>query len=147
MIGDVNRERLRAQLVRHEGLKLRLYRDSVGKWSIGVGRNLEDNGLLVTEAYVMLDNDISTAIGALVRSYPQWFIELDPVRQAALVNVMFNLGPARFAGFHQAIAAFSRGDYATAARELLDSTWSGQVGPRAVELAAQVRSGQWRAGP
>ena len=35
------------QLKAHDGLRLKPYRDSVGKLTVGVGRNLDDVGLRV----------------------------------------------------------------------------------------------------
>ena len=52
---------LMEDLVRDEGLRLELYQDSVGKWTIGVGRNLDDVGISEDEAMYLLRNDISRA--------------------------------------------------------------------------------------
>lgn len=139
---DMDRERLRQQLIRHEGVKVRPYYDSKSYLSIGVGRNLETVGISVDEAKYLLGNDIDRAIHALA-SYA-WFPALDAVRQAALVNLMFNIGPKSFAGFKRMIAALQRSDYGTAALEMLDSQWSHEVGSRATELAEQMRSGAWQ---
>ena len=51
-------ERIKEQLVRHEGLRLKPYRCSAGKLTIGIGRNLDDCGISQSETYVMLINDI-----------------------------------------------------------------------------------------
>ena len=53
-------ERIKEQLVRHEGLRLKPYRCTAGKLTIGIGRNLDDCGISKTEAYVLLENDIQT---------------------------------------------------------------------------------------
>lgn len=50
--------RIKAQLVRHEGLMLKPYRCTAGKLTIGVGRNLDDRGITQKEAYAMLESDI-----------------------------------------------------------------------------------------
>ena len=50
--------RIKAQLVRHEGLRLKPYRCTAGKLTIGIGRNLDDCGISQTEAYLLLENDI-----------------------------------------------------------------------------------------
>ena len=42
------------------------------------------------------------------------------------------------------IASISEGDYETASKEMLDSRWSKQVGQRSIELAEQMRTGQWQ---
>jgi len=50
-------ERIKEQLVRHEGLRLKPYRCTAGKLTIGIGRNLDDCGFWQQEAYALLEND------------------------------------------------------------------------------------------
>ncbi len=134
-------ERLRGALIRDEGLQLRPYKDSVGKLTIGVGRNLEDVGLSRAEVDLLLDNDIARVRLELARFH--WFTNLDTVRQAAIINMGFNLGLGGLLGFRQMIAALERQDWDGAAAAMLDSRWAEQVGMRAQRLANQVRSGEW----
>ena len=47
-------ERIKEQLVRHEGLRLKPYRSSAGKLTIGIGRNLDDRGIRQKEAQATL---------------------------------------------------------------------------------------------
>jgi len=49
--------RIKAQLVRYEDLRLKPYRCAAGKLTIGVGRNLEDCGINQTEAAAVLDRE------------------------------------------------------------------------------------------
>lgn len=138
-----NRDRLRDQLVRHEALRLRPYVDTVGKLTIGVGRNLDDTGITPDEAMYLLSGDIDRATRGLVARYPNWFPALDPVRQAVLVNMAFNLGQAGLASFTHTLASIARGEYVQAASQILESKWARQVGARARELSAQMRTGEW----
>lgn len=70
----MNRDRLKAQLVIDEGLRLRPYRDSVGKLTIGCGRNLDDVGITAAEAMMLLDNDVSRVERELVARLPApWY--------------------------------------------------------------------------
>jgi lysozyme len=128
-------------LVRHEGLRLKPYTDSVGKLTIGVGRNLDDVGISRDEAMALLDADIDKALAALMGF--SWFSYMDETRQAALADMVFNVGLSRFLCFSRMIAAIEREDWAGAARELLDSAYAKQVGARAVELADQLHTGVW----
>jgi lysozyme len=139
-----DRTRLTEQLVRQEGLRLRPYTDTRGRLTIGVGRNLSDAGLTEYEATYLLDNDIDRTIRGLAVRYPTWFPQLDPVRQAVLVNMAFNLGLAGVAGFMRMIAAVATGQYGQASDEMMDSAWARQVGARAGELSAQMRTGRWK---
>jgi lysozyme len=83
--------KLRSDLTRDEALRLKPYRDSVGKLSIGVGRNLDDKGISEAEAEFMLTNDITEHL-ALLDKYLPWWRTLDEARQLALANLAFNLG-------------------------------------------------------
>lgn len=136
---SADRDALRSQLIAHEGLRLMPYVDTVGKVTIGVGRNLTDRGISDAEARVLLDNDINIAINALV-VFP-WFPDLDPVRQRAFVDLCFNMGYPRLRTFAKMLDAAARHDWATASTELLESTYAQQVGVRAHEVAAMLRSG------
>lgn len=134
-----NRERLRAQLIRHEGLRRFPYTDTVGKLTIGVGRNLSDVGISDAEAMDLLDHDLDACIRDL--STTPWFADLDPVRQRVMVDMRFNLGATRLRSFRNTLAAVARGDYEAAAIGMMRSLWAKQVGPRAVRLAAMMRDG------
>lgn len=57
-------KRLRDQLIEHEGLKRRPYRCPAGKLTIGIGRNLEANGISEHEALYMLYNDLCRVQGS-----------------------------------------------------------------------------------
>lgn len=137
-------------LYRHEGLRLKPYRDTVGKLTIGVGRNLDDKGITEQEATYLLRHDIDETWNALGK-IPA-FKSLSRQRQAALVDMAFNLGIAGLMGFKRMWAALEAGDFETAAAEMLDSKWAKQVGDqppsakhpygqRAWELAQIMRTG------
>uniref|UniRef100_A0A7V2F643 Lysozyme n=1 Tax=Rhodothermus marinus TaxID=29549 RepID=A0A7V2F643_RHOMR len=136
------KERLRRMLIVHEGLRLKPYRDAVGKLTIGYGRNLEDVGISLEEAELMLEHDLDRAIQAAKEVVPGFDV-LDEVRQAVLVNMAFNIGRAGLASFKRMRAALALGDFERAASEMLDSLWARQVGRRAQELAEMMRTGQW----
>ncbi len=134
-------ERLKAELTRDEGLRLKPYKDSVGKVTIGVGRNLDDGGISPAEAQTLLEHDIESATAGLDRELPFWRT-LDEVRQRVLVNMAFNLGIAKLLGFKHTLSLIETGEYATAADSMLASLWARQVGPRARRLAEMMRTGK-----
>lgn len=136
----IDMKAMRDELSRDEGRKNKPYRDTVGKLTIGVGRNLDDVGLFDDEIDLLLTNNIQRSLVALSQNMP-WFDQVDPVRQRVLVNMVFNMGLLRLMGFHQTLSAVARRDYATAADQMLDSQWAKQVGERAVRLAAMMRTG------
>ncbi len=133
-------ELLEAQLIEHEGLRLKPYRCPAGKLTIGVGRNLEDVGISQAEAMLMLHNDIAAATADLVRF--TWYDQVGPVRLRALIDMRINLGPGRFRGFRRMLEALERGDYQAAALEMRTSVWAAQVGARAERLARMMETGQ-----
>ena len=130
------------QLIRHEGMMLKPYRDSLGILTIGVGRNLDDVGITREEALAMLDHDIELARADLVRVFP-WTQDLDPVRLDALTNMCFNMGIGRLRGFARMLLALQEKNWTEAAIQALDSKWAVQVGSRSKELAQQFITGQY----
>lgn len=132
-------EPLIEQLKRHEGLRLKPYRCSAGKLTIGYGRNLEDRGINKTEAELMLRADAEESWEWAATEFP----ELDEVRLAVIANMHFNLGPTRLRLFHNMYKALRNGAYTMAAEEMLDSLWARQVGKRAKELVTQMKTGAW----
>lgn len=138
----MNRVRLSKQLEIDEGRRRRLYRDTVGKLTIGVGRNIEDRGLRDDEIDLMLSNDIDEAV-SIARSVIPIFDKLDDVRQEVVANMALNLGQTRLAGFKQFIGALMRFDFQRAATEMMDSKWYEQVGDRGKRLAYAMREGRF----
>ncbi|RQR81458.1 MULTISPECIES: glycoside hydrolase family protein [unclassified Burkholderia] len=134
-----DRAQLLTEVSRDEGRRLKPYVDTVGKTSIGVGRNLTDVGISDAECDAMLSNDIDRAVAWLDRNL-SWWRQLDAVRQRVIVNMAFNMGGGLLT-FVNTLAAMRRGDYAAAADGMLASKWANQVGARAQRLAAMMRTG------
>ena len=135
---DSLREKVIEALVRDEGLELKPYRDSVGKLTVGVGRNLDDKGISEAEARMLLANDVDDAWRDLDNNCPWWTAMPEPA-QAALLNQCFNLGWPRLSTFKKMLAALERGDYHGAAAEAEDSKWFRQVGERGKRVANLYR--------
>jgi len=133
-------DRLKKMLERHEGRRAFPYRDTVGKLTIGVGRNIEDVGLSADEIDLMLSNDIQERYDALKQF--AWFRSLNEARQEAIVDISF-MGLGKLLEFKKMIAALSTGDYNKASIELLDSRYATQVGKRAIEIAQIIKTGQY----
>lgn len=133
---------LHEQLIRDEGLRLKPYRDTVGKLTIGVGRNLDDEGITQAEAEILEDNDIDTHTSSLLTALP-WVMSLDAVRKAVLINICFNIGIHGLLEFKKTLTLIQESKFGDAAEELIDSKWADQVGSRATRLAMQLESGKW----
>ena len=148
--------RIKAQLVRHEGLRLKPYRCTAGKLTIGIGRNLDDCGISQSEAYIMLINDIMNCEKQLQAKIPDIYNGLDEVRKSMLLNMCISIPQSRFAplrepcylgingllGFKNTLAFVKAGDWERAANNMLVSRWAKQVGRRAIELSELMRKGK-----
>jgi len=137
-------EQLREMLKRHEGVRSFVYLCSEGYETIGVGRNIADSGLGLSDDEVdyLLDNDIKRVRDELTDEY-YWFGALNDARQEAMIDISFNLGQTRLRGFKKALDAMSTEDFDRAADEFMDSKWSEQVGNRATEVTEMIRTGEY----
>lgn len=136
----INLERLKKQLVIHEGLELKPYRCSADKLTIGVGRNIQEVGISQDEAMYLLNNDIMNVEIQCRRTFA-WYEKLSPVRKECLINLIFNMGLTTFLKFKKTISYIEQavnGDekaWELAASELLQSRYARQVGRRAIDCA------------
>ena len=137
----MDKQRLIEQLRLHEGVEHKPYVDTVGKTTIGVGRNLDDVGLTDDEIDYLLDNDIHTVMSELDIWWDGWR-ELDEVRQRVLADMMVNMGRPTLNKFENFHAALVDGNYEQASVEMLDSRWAEQVGQRAQRLAGMMATGE-----
>lgn len=133
------RDIAKAQLQVDEGRKEKLYNDSLGIPSIGIGRNLRDVGLRPDEIMYLFDNDLNAAESIAKGLFPT-FDTLSDARKAVLLNLAFNMGN-KLAEFVKFRTAIQQENFDQASTELLSSRWSMQVGPRATRLAQQMRTG------
>ena len=137
-------EQLREMLRRHEGVRNFVYMCSEGYETIGVGRNIAESGLGLSDDEVdyLLDNDIKRVKDELTDEY-YWFGGLNDARQEAMIDISFNLGQTRLRGFKKALDAMASEDFDIAADEFMDSRWSEQVGNRAIEVTEMIRTGEY----
>ena len=158
-----NRQDLIDKLVVSEGLRLQVYKDTLGIDTIGIGRNLEDRGITkeelewmdipnidvvyemgITEAdaVYLATNDVQIVEDELVRAHP-CVDRLDSVRQLILMDMAFNMGVPRLCKFVKMWNAIHEEDYPTAAKEMLDSRWANQVKSRSTKLANAMHNGEF----
>lgn len=137
-----------------EGLRLCVYDDATGAYikpgtrvmgnpTIGIGTNIGPGaGITETEAEYLLWNRLVLA-GADAATLPGWH-DLSDARRLVLVDMVFNMGAKKVREFRLMLAALEAGDYASAAKQMLDSAWARQVGQRADALAEIMRTGVWQ---
>lgn len=138
--------KLEEMITVHEGKRRFAYRCTSNAITIGVGRNIDPNkggiGLSDDEIAYMLSNDIERVKKELTGAF-SWFEFLNEARQAAMIDMGFNMGLPRLKKFTKALGFMSIKDYDNAAREFYDSRWADQVGSRAVKVCKIIRTGEW----
>ena len=140
---DEANEAIKAQLIRDEGFKLKPYRCTSGKLTIGVGRNLDDKGISREEALYLLQNDVDEVREDLVSQFP-WMRDLDEARFGAFVNLAFNMGIGGLKTFVNTLQYARHGHWDKVAVNLLKSKYASQVGDRAKRIAKQLETGEWQ---
>lgn len=136
-----HRDRMRKQLILHEGLKLTEYRCTANKRTIGIGYNVEDRGpgeferitgraydgtCTRDEAFAVLDHDIDAFETAVLRAFPH-YARLDQIRKRVVLDMAFNMG-FKALKFRGTIAAVIAGNWPKAKAHMLNSLWAEQVG-------------------
>ena len=140
---NVDPQKITADLRRDEGVVPHAYQDSLGFWTIGIGRLIDkDKGgrLSDDEINYLLANDIRTHAKELEKALP-WIAQLSEVRQRALLNMAFQLGVKGLLGFKNTLALIKAGKYAEAAENALKSTWAQQTPERARRIARMIELG------
>jgi lysozyme len=132
-------EQLRARIQRHEGLRLRVYEDSLGCASIGYGHLIRpsESFTVITkqEAEHLLDQDLQEARDGMERAFP-WYKNLAFDARDILIEMIFQLGVSGVRKFTRFLDALQRRDYQRASDEMLNSRWADQTPERAHELAS-----------
>jgi lysozyme len=140
-ISDLDRQKLLNQVILNEGKRKFPYKDTVGKLTVGVGRNLTDRGLSDDEIKYLLINDLKIVETDLDNNLP-WWRTLDVIRQRVLIDMCFNMGIHSLLDFKNTLHYIQTQQWAKANTEMLSSTWAKQVGQRAVKLARMMETGQ-----
>lgn len=125
-----------------EGLRLKPYKCTAGKLTIGYGRNLDDVGISQAEADMLFERDFAKAEADARRLCKEFGIDVNNLieqRFYVLTDMMFNLGYCRLSKFKNMLTTLSKGNYEAAAREMLDSNWAKQVGNRAIKLSTLMK--------
>lgn len=138
---DADRLALETDTRRSEGLRLKAYQDTKGVWTIGYGTNLQELTITASTAEFWLARKLNEAENEAQSAFG-WYMALTSRRQAAIVELIYNMGLSRLRGFTKFLAAMAAKDYATAHAELLDSKWRTDVGPtRSGRIAEMILNG------
>jgi GH24 family phage-related lysozyme (muramidase) len=155
---------LRAFFIRHEGLRLRAYKDSRGFWTWGVGCRITD--ALICEALdagtvfeltpIQAESLFSMALTRATRDATAIFPMLhtyNPPRQAAIISLSYQLGKEGLADFRYMCRAILLVNWVRAAdelryvdglRKLQPSDYARQCPARCEETALMLETGEWQ---
>lgn len=140
-------DQLTRQLRGDEAVRPQVYQDSLGYWTIGVGRLVDSRkpgcGLRDNEINLMLANDIADREEHLAVVLP-WTMNLDEARRGALINMSFQLGIDGLLTFKNSLALIQSGNYDQAYSNLMMSKWATQTPERAKRVATQIKTGEWQ---
>ena len=130
----------RETIIKHEGFRSKPYKDTVGKLTIGFGRNLEDVGISWAEAMFMLENDLARIEADLEDFFGKDWKDLPLYIKVVLMDMCYNLGFRGFRSFRKMIQAVRERDWDRMIEEMLDSKWARQVPNRAKDLIKMVEN-------
>ena len=146
----------------HEGVRRKVYFDTTGNRTIGVGFNLErkdaerilrsvganyqdvvrgEYELSKHQMRLLFEHDLKTVENQARRAISN-YDELGDVRQRVVCDMLFNLGMTGFLRFKQTRQHIEAKEWRSAAKDMLQSKWARQVGGRAKNLARMMETGE-----
>ena len=133
-------------LIRDEGIRLRVYRCTAGHPTIGVGHKLTEREILtglseisLEQAGNLLHRDIAIALNGCQHIFGrERFDSFSEPRQRALVNMCFQLGRQGLMNFKKTIALIMQDQWGAAYTEALDSKWACQDSPGRAHRVAKM---------
>ena len=141
----MNMDRLLASVKKHEGYRNKVYLDTLGKRTVGVGHlcveDFWEDDKEYEEKFLMdiLEADLQNAIkGAKDLMSENGCMDMDEVAEEIIIEMIFQLGKTGVSKFKNMWKALSGLDYTTAAMEMLDSRWAKQTKNRAEAMSAEM---------
>ena len=143
----MNMDRLLASVKKHEGYRTKVYLDTLGKRTVGVGHlcveAFWDDDKEYEEKFLMtiLEHDLQTAIkGAKDLMSENGCNDIDEIAEELIIEMIFQLGKTGVSKFRNMWKHLSALEYSSAASEMLDSRWAKQTPNRAQAMSAQMAS-------
>jgi len=136
-------DRVVESLCDEEGYRRFSYLDHLGYETVGIGRCIAEGagyGIDEEEALYLLRRDVERVTGACKLAFDFWD-EMSGNIQATMVELTFQMGLSGYRKFRKHHYALGRGDFATAAKELLNSKFARQTPARAQRMAARILDG------
>lgn len=139
----MNEDLLAVELEQEEGFSKTVYKDSTGKWTIGIGICVDPSvpgaGLTLQEARWLIVQRINSCSSDLARAL-SWYDRVPEPVQRALCDMTFQLGLRGVLAFEKMITLIRQGQYGQAADEGLNSEWARQTPARAKRVTDLLRS-------
>jgi len=135
--------RLLQSVKKHEGYRNKVYLDTLGKRTVGVGHlcveDFWEDNKEYEEKFLMtiLKHDLQTAIKGADRVLVECPV-LDDLAEEIIIEMVFQLGETGVSKFKNMLKALKVPDYQTAAIEMLDSKWAKQTPERAAGMSSEM---------
>ena len=136
-------DRLLQSVKKHEGYRNKVYLDTQGKRTVGVGHlcveDFWEDDKEYDEEFLMniLKDDLKNAIEGAERLLKDCPV-LDDLAKEIIIEMVFQLGETGVSKFKNMIKALKIPDYQTAAIEMLDSKWAKQTPNRAQNMSSEM---------
>ncbi len=133
---------------KHEGVRTKPYKDSLGLWTVGVGHLIGDGKTLppewnrelsMAEVDKLFYEDYMSHKKAAMKI--PGFDKVNAKAQGALIDLTFNMGNTWFKKWPNFVKNLSEGNTVGAAASLEDSNWYKQVKSRAVTIVSLIKQG------
>ncbi len=139
--------RLLESVKKHEGYRNKVYLDSLGKRTVGVGHLCVEDFWEDNKEYeekfllTILEDDLKNAIEGAERLCSDC-PDLDDLAKEIIVEMVFQLGESGVSKFRNMWKALQHDppNYERASLEMLDSRWASQTPNRAKEMSEHMRS-------
>ena len=143
----MNIERLLESVKKHEGYRNKVYLDTVGERTVGVGHlcveDFWEDDKEYEESFLMeiLQKDLQEAIrGAKELMNEHGCADIDERAEEILIEMVFQLGRTGVKKFKNMWKALAEHNYLGASFEMLDSRWAKQTPNRAKDMADQMKA-------
>ena len=142
----MNMDRLLESVKKHEGYRNKVYLDTLGKRTVGVGHlcveDFWEDDKEYEEKFLMeiLQKDLQEAIrGARSLMEEHGCADIDDQAEEILIEMVFQLGMTGVSKFKKMWKALAEKNYIGASYEMLDSRWSKQTPNRAKAMAKTMK--------
>ena len=139
-------DRLKDSVKQHEGYRNKVYLDTLGKRTVGVGHlcveDFWEDDKEYEEKFLMdiLKKDLQEAIkGARELMEERDCLEIDDKAEELLIEMVFQLGKTGVSKFKNMWKALAEKNYIGASFEMLDSRWAKQTPNRANAMAKTMK--------